>query len=166
MIHAYLDSYYPPVPALTITLGYPGEALRLGPFSAIVDTGADGTLIPIALLDALGAPFVDEARIRSHWGEWRTIQLFTVDIGVNELRFPAIEAIGDEHGEELILGRNFLNKLHLLLKGPRVQVELLDRWIIPAPRQSPRPGGRPAPIAAYPQRCTWVRSPGCCEPWH
>jgi hypothetical protein len=46
---------------------------------------------------------------------------------VNELRFPAIEVIDDEHGEELILGRNSLNKLHLLLKGPVGQVELLDR---------------------------------------
>jgi predicted aspartyl protease len=127
MNHSYLESYYPPIPALTITLGYPEESLSLGPFTAIIDTGADGTMIPQTLLDALGAPFVDDVRIRSHWGEWRTLQLFTVDIGVNGLRLPAIEVIGDEQGNELILGRNFLNKLNLLLKGPLGQVELLDR---------------------------------------
>jgi hypothetical protein len=47
-------------------LGYPGESLQLGPLTAIVDTGADGTLIPQALLDEIDAPFVDDAQISSH----------------------------------------------------------------------------------------------------
>lgn len=127
MSYAYLDTYYPPVPTLEITLGYPEESLKLGPLTAIIDTGADGTLVPQALIDQLGAPFVDDIRIRSHWGEWRNIQIFTLDIGIGSLRLPAIEVLGDESGEEIILGRNLLNKLHLLLNGPKNQVEMLDR---------------------------------------
>ena len=71
--------------------------------------------------------FADEARIRSHWGEWRYVQTFTVDIGVSTLRLPAIEVVGDEEGDEIILGRNLLNKLRLLLDGHAEQVALLDR---------------------------------------
>jgi predicted aspartyl protease len=127
MKHVYLTTYYPPMPALQITLGYPSESLKLGPFEAIIDTGGDGTIVPQALLDEIGAPFVDDGRIRSHWGEWRSIQLFTVDIGVNGLRLPAIEVVGDEKGKEILLGRNFLNKLNLLLHGPAQQVDVLDR---------------------------------------
>ncbi len=126
MSHPYLTAYYPPMPALRVRLGYPEEALALGPLAAIIDTGADGTLVPQALIDELGAPFVDDVRVRSHWGEWRNMQLFTVDVGIGELRLPAVEVAGDDRGTEIVLGRNVLNRLRLLLDGPAGQVEMLD----------------------------------------
>jgi len=114
------------MPALEIYLGYPGESLSIGPVVAILDTGADSTLVPQPLLDQLGAPFSDEARLRSHWGEWRTVSLFTVDIGLEVIRLPAIEVIGDEQGQEIIVGRNVLNRLRILLDGPTQQVDVLN----------------------------------------
>jgi len=126
MSHPYLTTYYPPMPALQVRLGYPEEALTLGPLAAIVDTGADGTLVPQSLIDELGAPFVDDVRVRSHWGEWRNMQLFTVDVGIESLRLPAVEVAGDDRGQEIVLGRNVLNRLRLLLDGPAGQVETLD----------------------------------------
>jgi predicted aspartyl protease len=128
MSHPYLDTYYPPMPALEIRLGYPEEALILGPLTAIVDTGADGTLIPQSLIDAIGAPFVDDVRVRSHWGEWRSMQLFTVDVGIGRFRLPAVEVVGDDQGKEIVLGRNVLNCLRLLLDGPADQVEVLGLY--------------------------------------
>ena len=125
MSHPYLTTYYPPMPALQIWLGYPEEALTIGPLTAIVDTGADGTLVPQSLIDELGAPFVDDIRVRSHWGEWRNMQLFTVDVGIGKLRLPAVEVAGDDQGKEIVLGRNILNRLKLLLDGPAGQVEIL-----------------------------------------
>jgi len=125
MSHPYLTTYYPPMPALQIRLGYPEEALTIGPLTAIVDTGADGTLVPQSLIDELGAPFVDDIRVRSHWGEWRNMQLFTVDVGIGKLRLPAVEVAGDDQGKEIVLGRNILNRLKLLLDGPAGQVEIL-----------------------------------------
>jgi|GEM_PF-253557 len=122
MSHPYLDTYYPPMPALEVQLGYPEEALVLGPLPAIVDTGADGTLVPQSLIDQIRAPLVDEVRVRSHWGEWRTMQLFTVDVGIGQLRLPAIEVAGDDQDKEIVLGRNILNRLRLLLEG------LLVKW--------------------------------------
>ena len=124
MSHPYLDSYYPPIPALNVTLYYPAESFSSGPLSAIADTGADGTMIPQSILNQIDAPFIDDVRISSHWGEWRNAQLFTVDIEVDGLRFPAIEVVGDEQGHEVILGRNFLNRLHLPLNGPALSAEL------------------------------------------
>ncbi len=62
----YLDSYYPPIPVLEISLGYPQDALAHGPLTAIIDTGADGTLVPQSLIDELGAPLIDQVRMRSH----------------------------------------------------------------------------------------------------
>ena len=119
----YASDYFPPIPVLLVFLGYPGDALRLGPVAAIIDTGADGTIAPQILLDEIGAPLVGQVRIRSQWGEWRTMQVFTIDLGLGELRLPAIEVVGDP-GSELVLGRNVLNDLRLMLDGPAGQVTL------------------------------------------
>ncbi len=127
MSYPYLTTYYPPIPTLEIMLAYPDEGLKFGPFTAIIDTGADGSMIPQTILDDMNVPFSDEARIRSHWGEWRHVQTFMVDIGIGTIRLPAIEVVGDEEGNEIIIGRNVLNKLRLLLEGRKQQVEVLDR---------------------------------------
>ncbi len=124
MNHRYLDGFYPSMPALSLRLGYPDEALSFGPVVAIVDTGADGSLVPQSLLDQLGAPIVDSKRIRSHWGEWRQVLMFSVDISIDDLRLPSIEVVGDEQGSEIVLGRNVLNRLSLLLDGPRQEVQV------------------------------------------
>jgi len=121
----YLDTYYPEIPVLEVCLGYPAEELSLGPFIAIVDTGADGTLIPQDLLDQIATPMVDTIRIRSHWGEWRRVMVFTVDMGFENLRLPAVDVIGDETGTDIILGRNVLNRLKLLLDGPGHYTQIL-----------------------------------------
>jgi len=127
MSHQYLKSYQPAMPAVEIWLGYPEESLSMGPLVAIIDSGADSTIVPQDLLDQLGAPFSDTARLRSHWGEWREISLFTVDIGLDNLHLPAMEVVGDEEGDEIILGRNVLNRLKLLLDGPLGQVKIMSR---------------------------------------
>ena len=122
----YSSAYEPSMPALQVKLGYPDGALVVGPILAIVDTGADGTLVPQAIVDDLGAPFVDAVRVRGHWGEWQQAQVFMVDLGIDGIRLPVVEVVGDEIGTEMILGRNALNRLKLLLDGPAGQVEILD----------------------------------------
>ena len=42
-------------------------------------------------------------------------------------RLPAVEVAADDLGEDILLGRNVLNKLILLLDGPRAQAGVLTR---------------------------------------
>jgi predicted aspartyl protease len=126
MDYRYLDSFFPPMPALVIRFGYPDEALITEPVPAIIDTGADGSLVPQVLLDQIGAPIVDSKRIRSHWGEWRQVLVFAVDIGIEDFRLAAVEVVGDDQGSEVILGRNVLNRLRLLLDGPREELRIMS----------------------------------------
>ena len=125
MNFVYSEQYLPAAPVLSIRLAYPDEKFRVGPLTALVDTGADGCLIPQHYLDQISAPLVDQVRIRSHWGEWKIVQVYTVDIGLEDLRFPVVEAAGDL-GDEIILGRNFLNRLHITLDGPDKQLLLVN----------------------------------------
>ena len=123
MRFAYGTDYWPPAPIFEIRLGLPCGALQLGPVRALVDTGADTTVAPLALLRQLGARADDYRNLRSPWGELRRVPIYTVDIGIAELRIPAIDVAGVEHMDELILGRNVLNKLLITLDGPKQMLE-------------------------------------------
>jgi hypothetical protein len=92
-----------------------------------VDTGSDGTLIPSSELEAIEAIAVGEAVLRGILGDTRVVHLFEVDLHLDNLMLPSILAAADDQGQEIILGRNVINKLILLLDGPAAQIELLDQ---------------------------------------
>ena len=120
MKFSHEDSYDPPFPAIEIILHNSEEGFHTDAIRALLDTGSDGSLVPLDYLRQTFALPLTDTRIRSHWGEWRTVQLFAVDIELNHLnfKFPGIFVVGDDQGNEVILGRNVLNKLRLFLDGP------------------------------------------------
>jgi hypothetical protein len=52
---------------------------------------------------------------------------------VSELTLSGIHVVGDELGDETVLGRNVLNRLRLLLDGPREGMTLLGAGSTSAP---------------------------------
>jgi hypothetical protein len=49
-----------------------------------------------------------------------------VDIEIGSLALPGIEVVGDDAAGGILLGRDALNRLRLLLDGPRRHAEVLD----------------------------------------
>jgi predicted aspartyl protease len=127
MKHPFNTDYSPPFPVISIALRNSDEGLRTEPMNALLDTGSDGSLVPIGLLQRVLAPPLMETHIRSHWGERRAAQLFLVDLEFDGLRLPGVFVVGDERGDEIVLGRNVLNKLRLLLDGPSRYTDVLSR---------------------------------------
>ena len=121
----YNHDYTPPAPVVEIWLAAPGKALAVGPIEAFIDSGADVTLIPRRYLRPLHLKALRRKTLRSLWGEHRPVDVYIVEIGIGEsLRLPWVEAVGDDVGDELVLGRSALNKLRVLLDGPRETVEI------------------------------------------
>ncbi|MCI0347556.1 MAG: retroviral-like aspartic protease family protein, partial [Chloroflexi bacterium] len=115
MRFAYDPAYVPPAPVLEIRLGVPGEALVVGPLPALVDTGADATIVPAGLLRSLHAQVDDRRLLRTPWGDPVRVNVYLLDVAIGDLRLPAVEVVADERGDEVILGRNVLNKLMVTL---------------------------------------------------
>ena len=124
MKYAYDAAYEPTFPAAPVVLRNSEEGLRTEKVQALLDTGSDGCLVPIAYLEQVLAPPMTDTHIRSHWGEWRSAQMFAVDIELGSLRLPDVFVVGDEQGTEIVLGRNVLNKLRVLLDGPAGQTDI------------------------------------------
>ena len=68
-------SFDPPMPVLDIGLSRPGGQTFSAAVAAVIDTGADGTLIPIDLLDLIDAPQVDRAYLRGITGDRQPVDL-------------------------------------------------------------------------------------------
>jgi predicted aspartyl protease len=121
----YAPAYTPPAPIVELWLGVPEMTPAIGPLVALIDTGADGTLVPAHYLRAISslAP-VDRKWLRSQWGEPRLVRLYLVDIELAGVRLPDIEVVADPVGNEVVLGRNVLNRLRIVLDGPKKVIDI------------------------------------------
>jgi predicted aspartyl protease len=118
MTFPYDVTYFPPFPTLEVTLSTPAEGLTTDTVTALVDTGSDATFVPLEHLSQIGAVETTEMWARSHWSERRRVLLYLVDVQVGHLTLPGIEVVGDDLGNEILVGRDVLNCLRLLLDGP------------------------------------------------
>ncbi len=125
----YSHQKVPPAPVLEIRLSPPCESARTNVLPALIDTGADFTLVPLRWLLEIDAPEVRWAFLRGLWSEPRNVTLYLVDVHFENQVLPGVEvaAVEDEEDMEVVLGRNILNDLIVLLDGPREQVDLLTR---------------------------------------
>lgn len=127
---AYDTKRNPPAPILPIRIGRPGTDPSVL-LTALVDTGADATIIPRALARRLNLPILAEVAIGGTGGLSQRATVHSAVVEVAGSRWPAqVIALG---GEPLI-GRDLLNQWVVTLKGPQRVMEIEAR--------SPGPGAR------------------------
>ncbi|HRI57433.1 MAG: hypothetical protein IAE85_10035 [Anaerolinea sp.] len=125
MIQAYDSEYLPPMPMVDIWLAVPDSGDWHGPLSAIVDTGADFTIVPQSVLRLFNAPYLKRAVLKTPWSQKQPVGLYEVDLRIGKLVFPGIDVAGDRASTQILLGRNVLNRLDLRLEGPRLRTHIL-----------------------------------------
>jgi predicted aspartyl protease len=89
-----------------------GTSLR-----ALVDSGADATILPLAVLQNAHVDQVGRARMRwgSHQSQMYDVYLVTIAIGPYEIY--GVRVLADPTGSEAILGRDVLNQMVVTLNG-------------------------------------------------
>jgi len=120
----YDSTYRPPFPVLAVVLR--SEDGTVGPLAALLDSGADATVVPSHLLEEIAALEGEQATLRSHFGDTRLVQTYLANIEVDGHVLPGVYVVGDDEGDEIILGRDILNKLPLFLDGSQQQTQILD----------------------------------------
>ncbi len=114
----YDQHYRPALPMIEIGLRTLGADQDQRIANAIVDSGADVTLIPSAILSALGADFVGFTQVQEAHGRTRNLSAYHIGIRIGDHLFQFVRVLADNLGEEVILGRNVLNQLVVTLDGP------------------------------------------------
>ncbi len=131
MTTAYLTRNYTlPIPALKIELrnGENGPTLRN--LKGIVDTGADMTIIPTGFLRRLKTRPVASGQLRGQWGDLHPVDFYILDLIVEHQVMPGIRVAGDDSANEILIGRNLLNKLAIFLDGPTEHAGLLSDSLV------------------------------------
>ena len=125
MIFPYSTSIFPPVPVLEVLLSAPAMDDWQGPLTAIIDSGADISIVPSAILQLLNSQALRPVVLSSQWRDRHNLYIYKVDIRVDGVIFPAIDVAGDPRSDDILLGRNVLNRLDMRLEGPVLRTHLL-----------------------------------------
>jgi predicted aspartyl protease len=128
----YSAEFRPPAPVLALRAGVPGREPALG-LMALVDTGADLSVLPQSVVAALGLPQVSTTRIQGVTGVAESTPVHAATLEVAGTRALA-EVVA--WGDEAIVGRDILARFVLELDGPRETLTV--RVATPAPAPAPR----------------------------
>jgi hypothetical protein len=122
--YLYTAQKDPPAPFVHVTLRNTTTGQELADLPAQVDHGADITVIPSRLADALVLPRVRLLPVKG-FGE-HSLQLPTVlvEITIRQLQPVPMEALLSPDEPYLILGRDLLNRYRIVLDGPQLALEI------------------------------------------
>lgn len=99
------------------------EPLQL---TAMIDSGADGSLVPLAQLRAIKAHRAGQVIIRSITGAPSVVDVYEVALQIGPHLFPYVRVAADKHNKLPVLGRDILNHLVITLNGLASATELQE----------------------------------------
>jgi predicted aspartyl protease len=114
------DRFFPPAPVVPLVVASPSDIERVE-LAALVDTGADSTLVPSALARALGLPRIDRASLRGIGPRLYAAPVHAAVVRIG--RFRALVRV-IAFGDEALVGRDLLERLALVLDGPASACEV------------------------------------------
>lgn len=117
--HSYDATHDPPLPVLALILGAPGDEDRIR-LIGIADTGADITVVPSAVGEGLLAA-IGTVRVAGVGGARASATLYRAHVEIDGAS-DVIEVAA--WGDEIIVGRDLLNRCVARFDGPRRILEL------------------------------------------
>ncbi len=125
----YDSSFFPPAPVLSVQFANSNMEFKSEPVRALVDTGADTTIVPISILEYLGLGIEAFGRVRGQWGDSRNVNMYNVNmyiatVIVEGIVFPGIVVVGNALNDETIIGRDVLNRMKITLDGLKEHIEI------------------------------------------
>jgi len=109
----YSRQFEPPAPVAEITVSAEGETT----LEVVIDTGADASMLPISVLRAVSARFIDKHRVIPVFGRAYSVDLYAVNIQLAGFHIPAVEVIALNGDDDPLIGRDVLNHLIVTLDG-------------------------------------------------
>lgn len=115
----------PPAPAVLLNLANPLSGVEVRDVPALLDSGADLTVIPTRLIHALQVPQLDLIPIQGYDEQPVPTPTFSIRLQVRDFPPVDVEVVGaDVKGA--ILGRDVFNGYYVILNGPQLALELWD----------------------------------------
>lgn len=119
----YNRAFSPPAPFVDVEVNNydaDGEPLLL---TAQLDSGADASMMPVAILEQVGARFEATQFAHDFSGQTHMVDLYSAAITLAGRTFY-LRVIAQEDSSEGIIGRDVLNHMVVTLNGPAASTEI------------------------------------------
>lgn len=117
-------NYYPAAPVIDIVVSKIGTGGTEMSLTALVDSGADATMLPFDTLKTVGARYVETRQMRGVTGQPVTVDTYLASVTIGPHTLRGIEVIAMIEGTEAVIGRDVLNQLVVTLNGLAHIVEI------------------------------------------
>jgi len=113
----YDPTCYPAAPVAKIEVSGYDDSLGQRALWAMVDSGADATMIPLPVLNAVGSVYKESAWMSGTAGGRVEVDLYLVAIRIGSTLVDGLHVVGIPAEKEAIIGRDVLNQLIVTLNG-------------------------------------------------
>ncbi len=122
--YAYNRQVTPAAPFVHLTVRPPSDGAAGVEVPALIDTGADVSVIPGRLVDELNLIPLDSISAIGFGGHLLTLPTFLVELHIRELSPVLVKVLGSYDEPFALLGRDVLNRFTLLLDGRNFSLEI------------------------------------------
>ncbi len=125
MIHTfdYDQSFTPSMPVAEIRIGSRQAGAQIT-LRAILDSGADATIIPERILRQVGARHSGKVWMRGAAQQRILVNLYTTSVRLGDYERRRLPVVGGLDEQEVIVGRDVLNHLIVTLNGLAAVAEI------------------------------------------
>lgn len=120
----YSRDHSPPAPFVYVTASRPDQPAEQAQWPAQIDTGADRTVVPPELVDALSLGETGEIPVGGLGGRVTLVRIYLVSLAVRDLQPVLVEVAAVPGESHVLLGRDVLNMHRVVLDGPRLVCEI------------------------------------------
>jgi predicted aspartyl protease len=119
----YDKSFNPPAPFVSIAIYRPGEPEVVRSVRAKLDTGADISLLPQAIVHALSLRIVSRILTEAYDGTQTVLNAYETALKVEGVDLGRVEMVTLTH-DYALLGRDVLNRFVVTLDGPALTFDM------------------------------------------
>lgn len=124
LIYEYDRSYRPSFPAVDSLLVNPDDETKRIEVVGLIDSGSDGTMIPLTIAQKLGLYSTDSVYVRGVTGERKLANFYGVDLHIGRFSFRDFDVVTSEYEDRVLIGRDILNHFRMTLDGTALTTEI------------------------------------------
>jgi predicted aspartyl protease len=122
--YLYIQQVAVPAPFVHVALRRPDGTTGVEEIPALVDSGADRTVIPAQYVGELGLVQMGQLAVAGFGGQITHSPTFLAEITIRKVKPVIVKVLANEGESYVLPGRDVLNHFRVVLDGPQLALEI------------------------------------------